>query len=56
MEEHIPTIWTIESALLGFVHLNNAHNSTRLGQALFKVIKQLDVMHKVCFSGSNQVQ
>ena len=43
IEEHTATIWTIESALLDSVHLNNAHNSTRLGQALLKVIKQLDV-------------
>ena len=39
--------WQIQSALLGFTQLNNAHNGTRLGQALFKVISRLHIGHKV---------
>jgi hypothetical protein len=28
--------WLVQMALLGFTQLNNAHNRTRLGQAVFK--------------------
>jgi hypothetical protein len=31
--------WELKSALIGFTQLNNAHNSERLGQALFKIVK-----------------
>lgn len=30
--------WQLQTALLGFTQLNNAHNGTRLGQALFKIV------------------
>ena len=30
--------WQVQMALLGFTQLNNAHNGTRLGQALFKIV------------------
>ena len=34
IEEHAPAVWTLESALLGFVQMNTAHNGARLGQAV----------------------
>ena len=39
--------WELKSALFSFVQLNNAHNGTRLGQALFKIVKRLRIGHKV---------
>ena len=30
--------WKLQTALLGFIQLNNAHNGVWLGQALFKVV------------------
>ena len=39
--------WQVQSALLGFTQLNNAHNRTHLGQALFKIISRLHTGHKV---------
>ena len=41
----VPIRWA--AALLGFTQLNNAHNGTRLGQALFKIVSQLHITHKV---------
>ena len=38
IEELTPAKWELKSALIGFMWLNNAHNSKQLGQALFKVI------------------
>ena len=32
-----PCVWTLQTSLLGFTQLNNAHNGVQLGQALFKV-------------------
>ena len=26
VEENVPNVWKVETALLGFVHLNNAHH------------------------------
>jgi hypothetical protein len=40
--------WQVQTALLGFMQLNNAHNGTRLGQALFKIVSQPRIGHKVC--------
>jgi hypothetical protein len=40
-------VWEIQSAVLGFTLLNNAHNGTRLGQALFKIVDQVGIAHKV---------
>lgn len=40
-------VWTVQSALLGFTRLNNAHNGVRLGQALFKLVKRVGIAHKV---------
>ena len=39
--------WQVQNALLGFTQLNNAHNRTCLGQALFKIILRLRIGHKV---------
>ena len=41
------TLWELKSGLLGFTQLNNAHNGERLGQALFKIIKQVGIEKKV---------
>jgi hypothetical protein len=48
IEEATPTQWELKSALLGFMQLSNAHNGERLGQALYKVIKRVNIVHKVC--------
>jgi hypothetical protein len=47
VEESAPTQWETKSTLLGFTRLNNAHNSERLGQALFKTLKRVGIEHKV---------
>ena len=39
--------WELKSALIGFTQLNNAHNGERLGQALFKIIRQVRIECKV---------
>ena len=39
--------WHLNSALLGFTKLNNAHNSVRLGQALYKIVNWVAITHKV---------
>jgi hypothetical protein len=39
--------WKLPTALLGFMQLNNAHNGTRLGQALFKIVCRVKIAHKV---------
>lgn len=48
IEESAPGVWSSETALLGFVRLNNAHSGVRLGQALFKVVQRVGIEHKVC--------
>ena len=49
--------WEQQSALLGFVRMNSAHNGRRLGTALFKVCNRLDIAHKIgwvtCDNASN---
>ena len=47
VEENVPNVWKVETALLGFVHLNNAHHGRCLGQALFKIVKQIGLVAKV---------
>jgi hypothetical protein len=47
MEESSPGVWVLQEALLGFTHLNNAHHGVRLGQALYKVVKQFDIVDRV---------
>ena len=47
IEERAPAVWTLESALLGFIQMNTAHNGARLGQALYKVCNRLQIVPKV---------
>lgn len=47
IEETSPRAWTLQTSLLGFIQLNNAHNGVRLGQALFKVVQRAGISHKV---------
>jgi hypothetical protein len=42
--------WEIESALLGFAKVNNAHNGKRLGGALFKILDRVGIAQKVSLS------
>lgn len=39
--------WDIESALLGFTKVNNAHSGKQLGSALFKILDRVGITHKV---------
>jgi hypothetical protein len=39
--------WAVQTALLGFTQLNNAHNGVRLGQALMKIVSRMGIAHKV---------
>jgi len=50
IEEPTPGKWELNRALIGFTRLNNAHSGKRLGQALFKIVKQVGIEHKVCGS------
>ena len=43
IEEPCPGVWEAQSAVLGFIQLNNAHNGKQLGGALFMVVKQLEI-------------
>jgi hypothetical protein len=47
IEEHLPRVWSIEQALLGFVQMNTAHNGVCLGQVLYKVCNHLQIVPKV---------
>jgi hypothetical protein len=47
IDEPSPAKWELKSALIGFTRLNNAHNGERLGQALFKIIKRVEIERKV---------
>lgn len=47
IEETTPGLWELKTALLGFMQLNSAHNGEHLGQALFKIIKQVSIVQKV---------
>ena len=47
IEEWLPGMWDIHTTLLGFTCLNSAHNGVHLGQALYKVVAQLGIAHKV---------
>ena len=46
IEESHPGIWELQSALFGFIQLNNAHNSKQLGGALFKIVDRLRISLK----------
>jgi len=47
--------WEGVSALFGFTQLNSSHNGVRLGRALFKIVKQLGIDHKVCLIQSHKI-
>ena len=47
IEETSHTQWELKSSLLGFTCVSNAHNGERLGQVLFKILKQVGITHKV---------
>ena len=47
IKELTPANWKFKNALIGFMQLNNAHNGEQLGQALFKIIQQVGIEHKV---------
>ena len=47
IDETTPTQWELKNSLLGFTQLSNAHNGQRLGQALFEIIDQVGIAHKV---------
>ena len=47
IEEKVVTQWTLETSIIGFTRLNNAHNGERLGQALFKIVDRVGITHKV---------
>jgi hypothetical protein len=47
IEETTVTKWELKSALLGFTCINNAHSGEQLGQALFKILNQVGIAHKV---------
>jgi hypothetical protein len=39
--------WVLQTTLLGFMQLNNAHNGVRLGQSLFQIVSRLGIAHRV---------
>jgi len=47
IEEPGTGTWEVQSALLGFTRLNNAHNGKRLGGALFKIVEWLGIADKL---------
>ncbi|KIK33276.1 hypothetical protein CY34DRAFT_99879, partial [Suillus luteus UH-Slu-Lm8-n1] len=47
IEEKAPMQWEIQSSLLGFTKVNNAHNGKRLAGALFKILDRVGITHKV---------
>ncbi len=51
VEEETPGIWKLQTALLGFVRMNNAHHGKRLGQALFRVAQRVGIVDKVNLLG-----
>lgn len=48
IEETASSVWELQEGLLGFVRLNNSHHGKRLGQALFKILRRLNIERKVC--------
>ncbi|KAG5335371.1 hypothetical protein C0989_001315 [Termitomyces sp. Mn162] len=47
IEEMVPMQWELKSALVGFTQLCNVHNGELLGQALFKLVGQIGIAHKI---------
>ena len=42
-----PQDWVPKNGLLGFVQLNHAHTGKRMGEAPYKVMDRLQIVHKV---------
>ena len=53
IDEMTPVKWELQTALIGFTYLNNAHNSYHLVHILFKIIQCLDLKQKVSHIISN---
>ena len=49
IEEVSPGDWEYNSTLLGFTQMNTAHDSVRLGRALFKFVRCLGFSQKVLY-------
>jgi hypothetical protein len=49
IEETSPGVWDYNSALMGFLQMNTAHDGVRLGRALFKIVRRLGFSHKVLY-------
>jgi hypothetical protein len=47
IDEAGPGQWVKQTSLFGFIRMNCAHNGSRLGKALYKVIARLNIAHKV---------
>ena len=47
IEEPNPRDWSLQSALIGFVRMNQSHNGKRLGQALFKGAQRVGISDRV---------
>jgi hypothetical protein len=42
-----PNNWENFSALFGFMQMNTTHDGIHLGHALFKIVRQIGIVHKV---------
>ena len=47
VEERTADVWTLEHALLGFAQMNCSHSGAHLGQMLYNIVNQLEIVHKV---------
>lgn len=54
IEELSVGVLEVQSAMIEFTPLNNAHNGVQLGQALFKVVDQVGIAHKVYYFEAKQ--
>ena len=46
IKEHVPGVWALEHALLGFMQIKCSHSGVHLGQMLYKIINQLQFHQK----------
>ena len=56
VEEVESNKWVLRNTLLGFAHMNTAHNGKRLSQALFKICERLGIAEKVGTILLNKIQ
>ena len=47
IEEPHSGVWEVQSVVLSFIQLNNAHNGKQIGGALFMVMKHLEIQNHV---------